>query len=167
MELSILISNIILSMREFQKENNIKKQCITNTKYLYDIIRRNCKNDVKTKAVFVFSSDEEIGNNIVLGGHLVVVVDGEIIEPSYDIFSLKNKLYFDNIRDLIDIFDNKTELKTKIDIKKLMIDHIDFIKLAEKINKGQFLITEKKFYNEQADYIENLYSKQIFKPKNV
>jgi hypothetical protein len=38
MELSINISNIILSMREFQKKNCIKEQCVTNVQYLYDCI---------------------------------------------------------------------------------------------------------------------------------
>jgi hypothetical protein len=37
--MEIIISNIVLSMRDFQKENNIKKQCVTNTQYLYDTIK--------------------------------------------------------------------------------------------------------------------------------
>lgn len=159
MELSILISNIILSMREFQKENNIKKQCVTNVQYLCDTIKMNTRGNVKAKAVLVFSSDNETETAIFVGGHLVVVLDDDtIIDPSYDIFCLKNKSYFDNIKDLVDMFDNKVQLKSKIDIKKLVCDHIHFMKLADQINNGEFLITEKKFYNEQADYIEKLYS---------
>jgi len=41
MDVTIFISNIVLSMRKFQKENNIKKQCITNVQYLYDAIKMN------------------------------------------------------------------------------------------------------------------------------
>ena len=116
MEISILISNIVLSMREFQKQNNIKKQCITNTQYLYDNITMNSVN-VKAKPVFVFSHDDEEGTATFVGGHLLVILDdGTMIEPSYDIFCLKNKSYFDNIKDLMDVFDNKDDLKSKIDM---------------------------------------------------
>ena len=160
MERSILIANIILSMREYQKENNIKKQCVTNSQYLYDTIKINSNNNVKTKAVFVFSNNNEEDTAIFVGGHIVVVLDDEtIIEPSYDIFCLKNKSYFDNIKDLVNMFDDKVGLKSKIDIKKLVCDHIQFMKISEQINNGELIITEKEHYNKQADYIEKLYSK--------
>jgi hypothetical protein len=61
----------------------------------------------------------------------------------------------------VSIFDDKIELKSKIDIKKLIYDHIHFMKLSEQINNGEFIITDKKHYNKQADYIEKLYSKHI------
>ena len=161
MERSFTISNITLSMREFQKENNIKGQCVTNTQYLYDTIKMNLRNNVKTKAVIVFSHDEEKNNVYCVEGHLVLVLsdDETIIEPSYEIFCLKNKLYFDNIKDFLNIFDDK--VKIKIDKKKLVSHHIKFMKLSEQINNGECLVADKKFYNEQADYIEKIYSKYI------
>lgn len=162
MENSIFIANIILSMREYQKENNIKNQCVTNTQYLYDIIKMNSISNVKTKAVYVFSGNYEEDTAIFVGGHLVVELDDEtIIEPSYDIFSLKNKSYFDNIKDLLNIFDNKVELKTKININKLIYDNIQFMKISEQINNGELLISDKEHYNKQADYIEKIYSHLI------
>jgi hypothetical protein len=160
MEYSILIANIILSMREYQKENNIKNQCVTNAQYLYDIIKTNSNSNVKTKAVFVFSHNNEEDTNIFVSGHLIVILNDEtIIEPSYDIFCLKNISYFDNIKDLVNIFDDKVKLKSKIDIKKLICDHIHFMKLSDQINNGELIITEKNHYNKQADYIEKIYSK--------
>jgi hypothetical protein len=120
----------------------------------------NSNSNIKTKAVFAFSNDPEKDTNTFVGGHLVVVLDDEtIIDPSYDIFCLKNISYFDNIKDLMDIFYDKVELKSKIDMKKLIRDHIHFMKISEKINNGELIITEKEHYNKQADYIENLYSK--------
>ena len=90
MEFSILISNIILSMREFQKENNVKKQCVTNSQYLYDCIKHNSsKTNIKVKAVLVFSSDDDTNIGVLVTGHLVVVLDDDVlIDPSYDIFCL-------------------------------------------------------------------------------
>ena len=160
MNQTIMISNIILSMREFQEKNYIKNQCITNTQYLYDCIKQNSIINVKVKAIFAFSRDDETDTTIFVGGHLVVVLDDDtIIDPSYDIFCLKNILYFVNIKELMDIFDDKDYLKTKVDIKKIVLDHITFMKYADQINNGECIVTDKKFYNDQADYIETLYSK--------
>lgn len=162
MELSILIGNIILSMREYQKENNIEKQCVTNVQYLYDLIKLSSTSDIKTKPVFVFSINYEEGTAIFVGGHLVLELDdGTIIDPSYDIFCLKNKSYFDNFSDFINSFDDKNILKTRIDIKKLVKDHLDFKKLSNQINNGNFIITEKEHYKKQGNYIEKLYAKHI------
>jgi hypothetical protein len=160
MEHSILIANIILSMREYQQHNNIKKQCVTNTQYLYDTIKMNSTSNVAAKAVIVFSSDDETNTTTFVGGHLVIVLDNETyIDPSYDVFSLKNKSYFDNIKDLIGIFDDTNQLATKIDVRQIIYQHLEFMNFAEQINNGECLITDKKFYNQQADYIEKLYSK--------
>ena len=150
--------DIILSMREYQKENNVKNQCVTNAQYLYDTIKINSNSNVKTKAVLVFSDNTEEDTAIIVSGHLVVLLDDEIIiDPSYDIFCLKNKSYFDNIKDLVNIFDSNVELKSKFDIKKLVCQHIHFMKISEQINNGECIITEKEHYNKQADYIEKLY----------
>jgi hypothetical protein len=167
MDRTTFIANIILSMREFQKEHNITSQCVTNAQYLYDIIKTNTSNDVKTKAVFVFSNDN-METAFFVGGHLVILLDDDtVIDPSYDIFCRTNNRYFDNVKDFMNIFDDKTALSTRIDIKKLLHDHITFMKLAERINNGEFIITEKKFYNDQADYIEKLYSKKHLKTQNA
>ena len=63
------------------------------------------------------------------------------------------------------IFDDKDKLKSKFDIKKLIYDHIHFMKLSEQINNGEFIITDEKHYNNQADYIEKVYSKHIISLK--
>lgn len=159
MDHSIILGNMVLSMREFQKKNNTKNQCATNVQYLYDIIRQNFKSsNVKSKAVFVFSSDIEANSMTFSGGHLVVLLeDGTVIDPSYDVFCLKDKLYFDNMKDFLDIFTNKNDLKMRIDLKKLLCEHIAFTKIAERMNNGD-VVRSNKHYNEQADYIEKLYS---------
>jgi len=162
MELTMFVSNIILSMREYQKKHNIKEQCITNVQYLYDFIKENTTSNVKTKAVLVFSSNKEESFCTFVGGHLVVVLDDTIIlDPSYDIFCLKDKSYFYNIKSLVDMFNDKDELNSRFDIKKLINEHIHFTKLSDRINSGELIITDEDHYNKQADYIEKLYSKYI------
>jgi hypothetical protein len=160
--MELTIQNIILSMREFQKKNCIKKQCISNSQYLYDCIKINyCNINVKVKAVLALSINSETETFVFVGGHLVIVLDNDsVIDPSYDIFCLKDISYFDNIKDLMDMFGNdKNKLNTKIDLKKIIYNHIHFKKIADRMNNGECLVSEKAFYNEQADYIEKLYLK--------
>jgi hypothetical protein len=158
MEITNFISTIILSMREYQKQNNIKKQCVTNTQYLHDIIKTHSNNNVKTKSVFVMSNNEEENTLIIVSGHLVIIIDDDtMIEPSYDIFCLKNKLYFDNFNDLINAFDDKNDFKLNFDIKQLIDNYIYFMKLSDRINNNEFIITSKQYYNELADYIEKIF----------
>jgi hypothetical protein len=108
-----------------------------------------------------FSNDDATSTGVFVGGHLVLILDDNetVIDSSYDIFRLKNISYYDNVKDLIDIFKDKTELKKRFDLKTLFSEHIQFMKLAEQINNGEFIITDKQFYDNQADYIEKLYSK--------
>jgi hypothetical protein len=161
------ISNLVISMREFQRKNNIKNNCITNVQYLYDVIRMNRKDiNVKTKAVFVFSYDDITKIPILNDGHLVVILnDKTIIDPSYDVFCLRNKMYFDNLKDLMDSITNNDdlksnfnmdELKANFNVKQSLITHIRFKNISNRINNGELLISDKKFYTEQADYIEQV-----------
>jgi len=142
------ITNITLSMREFQKINGVTRQCVTNTQYLYDTIKSNTNSNVKVQPVIVISTDVTTLRCIV---HLVVVLDDKtIIDPSYDVFSLNNKSYYDNIKDfMFNVRSTDRHL-----LKKSITDFICFIKLAERINNGELLICDILFYNQQADYIE-------------
>ncbi len=157
MDITNFISSVILSMREYQKQNNIKKQCVTNAQYLYDIIKTHSSNNVKIKSVFVVSNNKEENTVIIVSGHLVIIDNETIIEPSYDVFCLKNKSYYDNFNDFINAFDDKNEFKSKFDVKQLMSNYIYFMKLSERMNNSEFIITSKPYYNELADYIEKLF----------
>lgn len=157
MEHSIFIANIILSMREYQKENNIRKHCITNVFYLYCIIKRitNININMKAKAVYVCANNEE-DTFIFVGGHIVLELgDGTIIEPSYDIFSLKNVAYYDNIKDYYNNIKDVVDI-TKVDIKNIVDNNIYFMDIAKRINNGELIISDEKYYDKQADYIEKI-----------
>jgi hypothetical protein len=74
---------------------------------------------------------------------------------------VKDKSYFYNIKSLLDMFNDKDELNSRFDIKKLIKEHIHFTKLSNRINSGELIITDEDHYNKQADYIEKIYSKYI------
>ena len=135
-------------MLNYQKENNIKGNCITNVQYLYDQINKNCENKVKARAVIVYNVEK----NILCHGHLVLEYeDGTFIEPSYELVKLNNNKYFTTIHDLNFKKRNKTLQK------KILNEHILFCKYAERINQGEILINDKKYYEDQADYVENYF----------
>ena len=50
-----MLGIIVSSMREYQKINNIEKECVTNTSFLYDNIHSYC--NAKTKAVICFTNE--------------------------------------------------------------------------------------------------------------
>uniref|UniRef100_A0A6C0LE21 Uncharacterized protein n=1 Tax=viral metagenome TaxID=1070528 RepID=A0A6C0LE21_9ZZZZ len=152
------ISNVVIGMREFQRINCIKNECVTNVQYLYDCFKINSASAIKAKPVIVVSIDDETQTFICVGGHLIILLDDNetIIDPSYDVFSLKNKSYYDNIKDLMDSFNNESKEILKQIFQKSISKFLEFIKLADRINNGELVICDKKFYNNQADYIEKI-----------
>ena len=164
--ISVKIKQIYETMRKYQKENNIKKQCLANCQFLSDSIKETFRHNgadynlVKVRAVYVFGNNNEEKISKFLGGHVVVVLDDDIFyEPSYDIYSLKNKQYFTNfseLRDFINTFNNKDELlQHTLDCNTLISQNIKFTEYANQINNGKLLdLPDKEYYNKQADYIE-------------
>jgi len=161
-----LITKIVEDIRYFQKENNIKQQCITNTQYLYDCLTHsNIKFKIEVIPVFVVSRKDKEELRI-FNGHLVVKLEDEILEASNDIYTLKNKEYILTIKDYINFSKyNKSEKYISGDnmkdeynenecIKKSITTFLEFVKYADKINNGGLLYCDKEYYNNLADYIE-------------
>ena len=146
----IILANIVLLMREYQKKHNIKKLCVTNCQYLYDTFKENCPlNNIKVKAVIGISLNDD--RTIVYAGHVVVEVDEEfIIEPSYEVYSMHNIEYFDNIKQLMNAF----AFPNKNDMKDAIKEFICFTKIADTINNGKYIVMNKEYYDNQADYVE-------------
>lgn len=146
------IETVVDSMLEYQKQHNIVEQCVTNVQFLYDTMKSVTPIAVKAKAVLVYSYDAETDTTVVMGAHLVLQVDNEhVLEPSYDVDSLKNVVYFDNVKDFISILD--FQQKQVCNMKKLIKDHVEFLAIAKQMNTGKFLIIDRQFYREQALYV--------------
>jgi hypothetical protein len=155
----LVLANTILYMREYQHLHNIKKQCITNTQFVYDILSLRYGTDrIKATAVIVIGEDEQ-GRNYICDGHMVILFDETIIDPSYELYSLKNKKYFStiaNYKSYISYAQDETE-KYKNTIKQ----HLTFRKLAEEINSGGFVIVDKTYYIQLTDYIDKQITEMI------
>ena len=153
------ISKICRVMREYQKMNNIKEMCMTNTQTLYDIIKASFPLvDVKAKAVICCNtmdanSDDHDRTPILKQTiHLMIIADGIYYEPSYELYSSKDIQYFSSIKNLLEgVIPNDI---IKDNIKTTLQSFLRFVKLEEKINSGEFSITDKDYYNNQLDYIQ-------------
>ena len=147
------ITSIVLLMKYYQKNNNIKGQCVTNSQYLYDNIKQNYPDKkIIAKPVIVVCNNVNYPAIII---HMVIYDEEtkKIYDPSHEINSLPNTHYFDSIHSLKKSVDNIT----KEDMLYVIPRFLNFITLAESINNGDLVITNKEFYDKQADFIEKTY----------
>ena len=141
------IPQIIKCMSEYQRDNNITKQCVTNCMYIYESIYRSGMS-VQAKAVIAILRDEYATG--ICSGHIVLTSpNGTIIDPSHEITSHANVVYLNTI----------TELKKEVDVppelcRQIIKDVLDFTLIAEKMNSGICIISDEMHYNKQADYVE-------------
>jgi hypothetical protein len=158
---------IVSAMREYQRQNKIKKMCINNTQYLFDLLKVLIpEHKVEIKSVIGFCADEN-GISITITGHLVIYVNNEyVIDPSYDIFKIEHILN-SNLQVYANIIDFKNTIgdenyrvlykeKKVMDEKKLIKDAIQFQRFAKEMNEGRFIITDRDYYDNQADFVERL-----------
>lgn len=144
-------------MHQYQKANNVKQECVTNVQYLIDQLH-SIGIKCKASAVIVMSK------NVINRGHVVIILDdGSVVDPSYEIAKLQNIQYYDNIRAFTDIFHKECfeDEQTKTDFLKLVIkDFLHFTGLADKINNSlqhgnSFLVFDEEHYNKQADFMDD------------
>lgn len=150
------IEHIIALMHEYQKQNNIEKQCITNSQYLFDSIKASFPTlEVKVRAIMAYQC---VDINCVFQQRIIIhmcvdIGNGKLYDPSYEIGALPDIDYiaYNIIPFLKSLIDNGS---TKEQVKELVSQYVKFMKIAEKMNAGIPLV-EKKYYHAQADYVES------------
>lgn len=144
------IEKIVNAMHKYQKINNVKGCCMTNALILYDIVRLSTAKNVKVKAVYAISYDTETQICRIFEGHVVLSLgNNQLIEPSWELEKLKDVQYFDSINTLLKVykgFDRK-------ELPRIIKAHIHFTNIANRINNGEFLISDKEHYHKQLDYL--------------
>ena len=145
---------MINKMYEYQKKNNTTEMCVTNCTFLRDnLIEYGYKsNDVKAKPVIALWAND-ISKISVCCIHMVIECNGHILDPSYEVHSEK-ATYFNTVGLVLPLLKKHNDYST-FDIKDLISGFIRFIELAKRINKGELIVTDKEYYNSQADYILN------------
>ena len=157
MALPNYMNRILSDMHQFQKDNEITKQCITNVQYYYDIMNTKGFN-VKAKPVIAIYSklngNEYITITVI---HMVISYEnGIILDPSYEIGSIQNCQYCDTIKGLIELLSTYPSPLTKEYIASIITQFVKFKKIADDINQDKFTICDKDFYHNQHDYIKGL-----------
>jgi hypothetical protein len=152
------IKLFIKYMLEYQKKNNIINHCITNAQYLRD----HCvANGLEAKVIVVLCKNiwedaDGLINCVVNTRHMCVDCYGVIMEPSYQIASMEKQYQNDYYRTLKDIKDCPNIRQTGYKLTKEEITKfITFQKYAQEMNDNKLLLSNKDYYNKQADYVEN------------
>jgi hypothetical protein len=160
------IAKLIAVMHKYQKDNNIKNECIANTQYLYDSLKSSFPDiQAKARAVIAFRHvEKELGvidgkMNVHFDDYFIIhmcvdIGNDKLVDPSQDINDLPNVTYIG-----YDIVNFMKKVRSwghdEEQIKKIIKQYVEFIKYAERINDGEMLYANKKYYNEQADYVES------------
>ena len=142
-------------MMKYQKENNIKKRCLDNSQILYDYCKYKGIENVKAQA-YICTGETEINGKktiMLIDEHMVILLDDEIVDPSYEIDSLSKKNYYKSYREFMDseYFDGFDEIKLR--------KFLNFVEYSNSMNSGEFVFSNEKYHDDQFDYLINLIKK--------
>jgi hypothetical protein len=152
-----LVSALLECMCQYQKENNVVRECQANTQLLLDILR-GCKiTGAKAKACMCTGREEQV--QVCVDKHFVVEIDGEVFDPSYCINKLKDRSYYYNENECIGFINfMNEEIKTgnpgNWQGKLVSIKGYErFKQIAEKMNKNEDGVEDLQYYKNQKNYI--------------
>ena len=142
-------------MHDFQKSKSTTKQCIANTQYFYDCVNTNCPEE-KPRAVAVICI---AGIKVII--HTVVMLGSELYDPSVEVFSVADAIYFKNITDFRKAYHAAGHDSKQLDIRWIITKLIEFTEYAESINNGNLPVADREYYDEQANYVESRFHKKL------
>jgi hypothetical protein len=162
-----VIEDIVSFMIDFQSKRNIKNKCMDNSQMLYKTLKANSDFNVCVKAKYLFGYSNEVGRYVATGGHLVLEIDGKyIFDPSCPYINWKNKVYCDDLKTIIKLVkltlqsdnllnEKQIEELLKYNRYKFIDGYVYFSKIADRINNGGFCITDKDYYSDLIDYVND------------
>ena len=140
------LDEITSRMHEYQKQNNVKKCCVTNVQIFMDLLRLKMKVEAKPCVV--------VSPGMVMVHLIVYAENNHIMEPSYEAFSMTPKKYVMTLKDLF------IGYPAMLSNKKWFVEQfLHFQKIADEMNRGDFFYTDKKVYFDQWDIIEEVLPK--------
>jgi hypothetical protein len=137
---------ILDAMMVYQQHHNITRMCITNTQFFLDCVKQNHP-ELNPKARAVIVANEEY-----ICIHLVVELNGMVLDSSYEIVSTQNKVYFDTYADFKRSKWYNISWSGEKEKERLSL-YLKFIEYAKRMNEGQLLIVDKAYYESQADFV--------------
>ncbi len=130
------------AMIEYQEEHGITKCCMTNCQIIFDFLRGS------KKKVEVIPCMVELSPGVMMA-HLVVTLDGDILEPSYEVLKMPHKRYYRTISELPRGV-HPDDLREMISLFLAMSD------VARDMNQGECCVSDKSVYHGQWDRIDSV-----------
>lgn len=154
-------TQLLSGMMDFQKQNKITRECVSNTQFLLESIKSWCLSKdiycpLKSKVVIALYTKQVKGIPCpFVNVHLVVETCGKVIDPSYEVSSNKNVLYFKTIGEFVKC---AKSIETKEDDLKTHLPFVikQFIKFKNNYENMKLLTQEvynHELYERQLDYI--------------
>lgn len=144
------IEVIMEYMYEYQKHYNIKNECLNNCQVLKYILERNTDMNVECISVVTIGSDNRNTMSITIG-HVALLVNGILFDPSYQVAGVKN----------VEHFTDYEEFKTYhnfISYRKLTQKNQKtfnrFCKIASGMNDG--IIWRNEIFEEQLFFVNQM-----------
>jgi hypothetical protein len=141
-------------MHTFQKMNNTTGRCVDNVLSLCDTLKHHGI-DAKAKAVLV-CYERPNGYDAACHIHLVVETNEGIIDPSYEVDSIKLAAYCDQFCHAKKQMEANFNFIIQPDWHKTLTDFLRFQKIADTINEGTFTCSNYEYYKEQALFIQTM-----------
>jgi hypothetical protein len=159
---NILQSRMIVDiMLEYQKENNIKQKCGDNTQYLIKKFH-NYLNLVNAKVVPVIFVGFDVENNkhCICGEHLVIELEGAIVECSYEFTKFQYPQYFKTCKAFFENYlDVTKECKSKV-IKGILKFQQDADKINSSLTTEYYHCSDRDYYKKQSEYVNKKFKQQ-------
>jgi len=184
----LYIWKLIELMHDFQNENTIRSRCMENCQILRDSIVNKFPNfQVTAKSVILVgetsensmailpqdivrvlpvSQGDNLNRGIVINlPHLIVEVNGIILDPSFETFSLTNKRYFESFdsareycqeRNLNDFVNHLSEQESQIRFNEFN-NHAELLNSNSRWNFSRGS-SSRQYCGNQLDYIEPRFS---------
>ena len=150
-----LTKMVLNLMYNYQSKHNITKQCITNSIYLRDTLLANrIPSKVKPVIAVWATNDDEL----MICVHLVVEYKDHMLDPSFEVHC-QNADYYDKLNTVLSLYKDTNVDTRGLLPKDIISKYLKFIKIAERINNGECLVADKRYYHSQADYVENYFKK--------
>jgi len=150
------MEKVYRAMLTYQKENNITQRCITNALYFKDCLNANGQEATVRAVLARWINQEQQGYQICV--HMVVDIgNNRLIDPSYEITSLKGVEYLEKIHLAYpkELMNCPTQGLTQ---RECIEKFLEFLAIAKRINGGENLSTGLEYYHAQADYVERVVS---------
>lgn len=139
------VQDIVRGMWSYQQQHGIRGRCMDNALFLKDSINA-VGGAARVKAVF---AEWTIDGQQCCGIHMVVQVLTKVIDPSYEVGQDPHAEYFPTIHGsrLASVDGVPSEMSRR----ELVAAFLEFVEIAQRINNGEVLVTDRQYYNAQAD----------------